>query len=139
MATPQLRRQALADSAALIDFVNKHNTTNGCKWFAFGGSYSGALSTWFRVAYPNATVGALSSSGVVNAVLDFTEFDVQVSTAIGYALARHPHACPLVRLLPGRGVGCWLKNTLAPSFGAFFWRFLLTLSLPSVGPLPHDP
>jgi len=72
-------RQALADSAALIAYINKHNTTNGCRWFAVGGSYSGALSAWFRVLYPKVTRGALSSSGVVNAVLDFTAFDEQVS------------------------------------------------------------
>lgn len=51
--------------------------------FTFGGSYSGALSAWFREVYPNATVGSLSSSGVVNAIFEFTEFDEQVAESAG--------------------------------------------------------
>ncbi len=46
-----------------------------------GGSYSGALSSWFKFTYPDSVVGAWSSSGVVNAIFDFYEFDLQVFTA----------------------------------------------------------
>jgi pimeloyl-ACP methyl ester carboxylesterase len=76
-----VKRQALADVAYLIDYTNKQ--TSGCTWFTFGGSYSGALSAWFRIKYPDHTRGSLSSSGVVNAVLQFTAFDEQVAEAIG--------------------------------------------------------
>jgi pimeloyl-ACP methyl ester carboxylesterase len=48
-----------------------------------GGSYSGALSAWFRLKYPQITCGSLSSSGVVNAILDFTAFDQQIATSVG--------------------------------------------------------
>eukprot|EP01147_Barroeca_monosierra_P005555 gene5555-7215_t len=76
-------RQALADAAYLINHINTTSNYSCRAWFAFGGSYSGALSAWFRLKYPNLIVGALSSSGVVNAILNFFEFDKQVSIAIG--------------------------------------------------------
>eukprot|EP00049_Salpingoeca_infusionum_P013678 m.255697 g.255697 ORF g.255697 m.255697 type:complete len:464 (+) comp15505_c0_seq1:653-2044(+) len=75
-------RQALADAAQLIETLN--GTEFQCsKWIAFGGSYSGALSAWFRIKYDRIIDAALSSSGVVNAILNFTQFDVQVREAIG--------------------------------------------------------
>ena len=74
--------EALQDAAQLIDTVRNNGHT--CeKWIAFGGSYSGALSAWFRVKFPSRVHAALSSSGVVNALLDFVGFDEQVAEAIG--------------------------------------------------------
>lgn len=73
---------ALADLAGFIDWYTAAHSTTG-KWFAFGGSYPGALSGWFRQAYPEHTAGSLSSSGVVNAINEFTAFDERVATAIG--------------------------------------------------------
>jgi len=58
------------------------NATN-FKWITIGGSYSGAFSAWFRLKYPHLTIGSLASSGVVHAILDFVEFDQQVSTSVG--------------------------------------------------------
>eukprot|EP00055_Hartaetosiga_balthica_P000692 m.137234 g.137234 ORF g.137234 m.137234 type:complete len:480 (+) comp11469_c0_seq1:60-1499(+) len=75
--------QALADAAYLIQQVNNDGKYKCANWFAFGGSYSGALSAWFRIKYPHVIVGSLSSSGVVNAILNFTAFDTHVSSAIG--------------------------------------------------------
>eukprot|EP00054_Salpingoeca_dolichothecata_P006158 m.37451 g.37451 ORF g.37451 m.37451 type:complete len:456 (+) comp16252_c0_seq1:44-1411(+) len=75
--------QALADVAALIDLLNKDHADGDFTWFTFGGSYSGALSAWFRISYPTHTQGSLSSSGVVNAILNFTGFDEQVAVAVG--------------------------------------------------------
>lgn len=49
-----------------------------------GGSYSGALSAWFRLKFPQITRLSLSSSGVVNAILNFVEFDEQVQLLKGY-------------------------------------------------------
>lgn len=40
-------------------------------WITIGGSYSGALSAWFRSKYPHLTIGAIGSSGVILAVEDF--------------------------------------------------------------------
>ena len=49
--------QALADLAHFIEFYTETGNTGDAKWFAFGGSYPGALSSWFRAAYPDHTVG----------------------------------------------------------------------------------
>ncbi|WVZ23806.1 hypothetical protein V8G54_002350 [Vigna mungo] len=52
-------------------------------WFIFGGSYSGALSAWFRLKFPHLTCGSLASSAVVLAVYNFTEFDQQIGESAG--------------------------------------------------------
>jgi hypothetical protein len=49
----------------------------------FGGSYSGATCAWFRQAYPEASAGCVASSGVVNAIFAFRQFDEHVATALG--------------------------------------------------------
>lgn len=51
------------------------------RFFTFGGSYPGALASWYRAAYPDKTLGSLASSGVVHAILSFPEFDSHVSLA----------------------------------------------------------
>ena len=66
-----------------IDHLDLQHPGVRDRTFTFGGSYSGALSAWFRMAYPSHTRGSLSSSGVVNTVLDFVEFDEQVAEAVG--------------------------------------------------------
>jgi len=53
------------------------------KIFSIGVSYSGALSAWFRLKYPHVTEGSISSSGVVNAILEFDQFDTQIVLATG--------------------------------------------------------
>lgn len=77
-ATANLRwltsQQALADFAYFQTVyqsqlnTNYTKTTNN-KWFTLGGSYPGALSSWYRQKYPHLTVGSLASSGVVDAYL----------------------------------------------------------------------
>mmetsp|Transcript_37283 Transcript_37283/g.59882 ORF Transcript_37283/g.59882 Transcript_37283/m.59882 type:complete len:413 (-) Transcript_37283:514-1752(-) len=72
--------QNLADTKAILDHVTaKYKAGTG---FAFGGSYSGATCAWFRLTYPESVSGCISESGVVNAILNFTKFDYQVSTAL---------------------------------------------------------
>ncbi|KAE9550921.1 hypothetical protein FO519_005857 [Halicephalobus sp. NKZ332] len=66
--------QALADLAVFIDSINKAQSYQNPKWVTFGGSYSGALSAWFRQKYPDYTVGAVGSSGPVYAKVDFFEY-----------------------------------------------------------------
>lgn len=68
--------------------LNKSGIEN--PWFVFGTSYSGALSAWFRLKFPHLTCGSLSSSGVVLAVYNFTEFDQQVDNhCFFYLVLRH--------------------------------------------------
>jgi len=77
--------QALADLSSFTEYYKTtiEPRTKDVKWFVFGGSYPGALASWYRTAYPDASVGSLSSSGVVNCIVDFKEFDMTVSAAVG--------------------------------------------------------
>ena len=75
--------QALADLNNFITYYKEEGKTGDSPWFIFGGSYPGALSSWFRATYPDSTAGALSSSGVVNCIIDFYDFDMAVTAAIG--------------------------------------------------------
>lgn len=76
--------QALADLAAFSDFLQaEHFPETPLRFFTIGGSYPGALAAFYRIAYPGKTVGSLSSSGVVNAILTFSDFDRVVAQAIG--------------------------------------------------------
>ena len=81
-------QEALADHA---DVIKTFDPNMEMKWIAVGGSYSGGLSAWFRVAYPDLTVGALASSGVVNALFDFPQFDTAVHGAIDTSCAMALH------------------------------------------------
>jgi pimeloyl-ACP methyl ester carboxylesterase len=75
--------QALADLSSFTTYFKESYGTKNAPWFVFGGSYPGALSSWYRAAYPDQSVGSLSSSGVVNCIVDYYQFDMQVAAAIG--------------------------------------------------------
>ena len=74
--------QALADTANFIKFFKRSIRAGTTKVIVVGGSYAGALSAWMRYKYPHLITGAISSSGVVNAVLDFYQFDDQVKRSV---------------------------------------------------------
>jgi pimeloyl-ACP methyl ester carboxylesterase len=67
------------DLAAFVQYIQKDIIqSTSLPFLAIGGSYSGALSAWFRQKHPELVAASWSSSGVVNAVYNFTEFDHQV-------------------------------------------------------------
>eukprot|EP00350_Pseudokeronopsis_sp_OXSARD2_P003000 CAMPEP_0170552720 /NCGR_PEP_ID=MMETSP0211-20121228/10603_1 /TAXON_ID=311385 /ORGANISM="Pseudokeronopsis sp., Strain OXSARD2" /LENGTH=77 /DNA_ID=CAMNT_0010860637 /DNA_START=341 /DNA_END=574 /DNA_ORIENTATION=+ len=51
------------------------------RWIVCGGSYAGALSAWFRSLYPDHALISWSSSGVINAIRDFDNFDLDIYQA----------------------------------------------------------
>jgi pimeloyl-ACP methyl ester carboxylesterase len=72
---------ALADIAQFIDFINddlKSKDFSKRVWIVCGGSYPGALSAWFRSLYPDHALISWSSSGVINAIQDFSVFDLDI-------------------------------------------------------------
>ncbi|EFQ25760.1 serine carboxypeptidase S28 [Colletotrichum graminicola] len=73
--------QALADTAYFaqhVVFPGKLATLNltapGTPWIMYGGSYAGAFVAFLRKVYPDVFWGAISSSGVTAAVVDFWEY-----------------------------------------------------------------
>jgi len=79
--------QALEDLAYFIQYFSQEKEIEN-PWFTIGCSYAGALSAWFRLKYPHLTTGSLSSSGVVNAILEFSAFDEQVAESVGPQCAK---------------------------------------------------
>jgi len=78
---------ALADLAQFTKWFTAQYKTGTASWFVFGGSYPGALSSWYRQSYPDLSAGSLSSSGVVNCIVDYYQFDQSVSAAVGNSCA----------------------------------------------------
>eukprot|EP00349_Pseudokeronopsis_sp_Brazil_P011326 CAMPEP_0202977554 /NCGR_PEP_ID=MMETSP1396-20130829/84311_1 /ASSEMBLY_ACC=CAM_ASM_000872 /TAXON_ID= /ORGANISM="Pseudokeronopsis sp., Strain Brazil" /LENGTH=227 /DNA_ID=CAMNT_0049716311 /DNA_START=322 /DNA_END=1005 /DNA_ORIENTATION=+ len=85
--------QALADIAHFIDYLNEEVatlTSTKQRWIVCGGSYPGALSAWFRSLYPDHALISWSSSGVINAIRDFSDFDLDIYQAT----SRSGEYCP---------------------------------------------
>jgi hypothetical protein len=72
--------QALADMAYFAQHVvfkgleDKHLTAPKVAYFAYGGSYAGAFVAFLRKPYPDVYWGAISSSGVTEAIYDYWEY-----------------------------------------------------------------
>jgi len=66
-----------AKNAEII--ANYTGTTR--KWMTIGGSYPGAMSAWFKHTYPTSAVASWSSSGVINPIRNFYDFDLDIFEA----------------------------------------------------------
>ncbi|KTC91507.1 S28 family serine protease [Fluoribacter dumoffii] len=77
---------ALDDLAAFQRHLKNERNWNG-KWVAFGGSYPGSLSAYYRLKFPYLVVGALASSAPVMAKEDFIEYDAHVTQVAGLKCA----------------------------------------------------
>lgn len=73
--------QALEDLVTLHQYMTK--TYGEAKWIVFGGSYSGSLSAWARLKYPNLFLGSFSASAPVQAELDFNQYFEVVAASVG--------------------------------------------------------
>lgn len=82
---------AMADTAAFINWYRADSGSTG-KWLVVGGSYAGGLASFFKTKYPNLVSAAWASSGVVDARLEFPQFDSAVAAAIGPACADNVRA-----------------------------------------------
>ena len=88
--------QALADLADFIDAMNKEIIAkwkgDNRRWVTVGGSYPGALSAWFKAAYPDKAWVAWSSSGVILPIRDFSDNDMDIYLAT----SRSGPECPQI-------------------------------------------
>nr|XP_004930258.2 putative serine protease K12H4.7 [Bombyx mori] len=72
-------RQALADTARLLELVKSEPQYENSKIVVVGGSYAGNLAAWMRLLYPNLINAAIASSAPVLAKKDFYEYLEHVS------------------------------------------------------------
>jgi pimeloyl-ACP methyl ester carboxylesterase len=73
---------ALDDLAYFQRHLRNEKNWQG-KWIAFGGSYPGSLSAYYRLKFPYLVAGSLASSAPVMAKEDFFEYDTHVTKVTG--------------------------------------------------------
>ena len=87
------------------------------KWMSIGGSYPGALSAWFKNQYPESIVAAWSSSGVIQPIRNFIDFDLDIYEAT----LRSGKACPDAIMSITMHIENALTNKLTPEDKQFIY------------------
>jgi alpha-beta hydrolase superfamily lysophospholipase len=78
--------QALADLATFREyFVQSRSMGADTPVIVFGGSYSGALSAFFRTKYPHLAIAAVATSAPVLALTDFYQYQDVVAQSLATA------------------------------------------------------
>ena len=89
LRTKNLRFLSTEQALAEIDYFAKNVKFEGIKadltapktpWIVYGGSYAGAQSAFMRVKYPDTFWGAISSSGVTEAIYDYWQYFEPIRT-----------------------------------------------------------
>ena len=105
-------RQALADVSTLKQVITaQYKLTDKIKWISFGGSYSGALSAWLRLKYPDVVDGAVATSAPVLAKFNFFEYLEVVGKSLGSSQAG----------------GCVCVCVCSCGGGCLYWMFISLL------------
>lgn len=73
---------ALLDANRFQKYFTKKFSLSG-PWVVVGGSYPGSLAAYYRLHFPKSVVGALASSGPVQAKENFEEYDRHVALQAG--------------------------------------------------------
>ena len=66
--------QALEDAAYFQTSLTESMGLESNQWVIMGGSYSGFLTTAYRIRYPHLVVAGYSSSGVVQPIVDYYQY-----------------------------------------------------------------
>lgn len=77
-------KQALADTAYFLEQLGKQPDFPIDNVVIVGGSYAGAFAAWFKHLYPQHVKAAWSSSGVIEAVEMYDQYDVDLYMSAQY-------------------------------------------------------
>eukprot|EP00494_Astrolonche_serrata_P034396 UN34665 len=97
-STPNLRylssQQAVQDIGRfVVSFSANHTLRADTKWFTFGGSYPGMMSSFSRLKLPHLIFGSISSSAPVQAQVDYIGYLDVVAKSLSNSLVGGSQDC----------------------------------------------